>query len=88
MVRAGQGIPVLAWVPYTGGHHHQVRAWAGEWTRNAVHLRWFDADGAWDVWTWLIAVQRAPRGRIVGLPATMRPETIAYRGPQHHRDAR
>ena len=29
VTRARQAIAVLAWVPFTGGRYHQVRAWAG-----------------------------------------------------------
>jgi hypothetical protein len=80
IVRAPRGLPVLAWVPYTGGAHVRIRAYAGEWTRGdhpAVYLRWRDHAGAWDVWVWAAAVSRLPtRGALDGLPAMMRPETV------------
>jgi len=78
VTRARQAIPVVAWVPYTGGRYHQVRAWAGEWTNRAVHLRWRDNTGAWDLWVHATDVQRSSTGRITGPPATMRRDTLAY----------
>jgi hypothetical protein len=85
VTRARQSIPVLAWVPFTGGAYHRVPAHAGEWTHRAVHLRFRDQLGAWDIWVPAEAVQRSPTGRIIGLPATMRPETLAYPGNRNPR---
>jgi hypothetical protein len=75
VTRARQSIPVLAWVPYTGGSYHQIRAWAGEWTRKAVHLRWRDDAGAWDLWVHADDVQRASTRPPGGALTTMRPDS-------------
>lgn len=72
-IRARQALQVLAWVPDTGGRHHQVRDWAGEWTPRAVHLRWSDNTGAWDLWVHAADVQRSPTERMTGTSATIDP---------------
>jgi hypothetical protein len=86
ITRAGQGIPVTAWVPWTGtGAYHEVRAWAGEWTHNAVRIRWQDLDGRFDLWVRADDVRRRTERRFVGLPATMRSDTRAFPDGHPHR---
>lgn len=77
IVSAPEGIAVLAWVPFTGGAYHRVEAWAGQWTRHAVRIRFYDHAGAWDLWIHACDVQRRSIHRIAGPPATMRPDTIS-----------
>jgi hypothetical protein len=65
VTRARQSIPVLAWVPFTGGAYHRVRAYAGEWMHQAVHLRFRDQAGSWDLWVHAIDVERSESPRRV-----------------------
>lgn len=60
VTQADRAITVLAWLPWTDGHYHQVAAFAGAWTPQAVRLRWLgEGHVTWDVWTWASAVRRA-----------------------------
>lgn len=78
-------IPVQAWVPLAGGYQGEFLRVSGvaiAWTSRAVLLRWGRADKPeWQGWIWANAVRRKER-LIQGLPATHRPNLIAYRGPR------
>lgn len=57
--RCVPAIAVFAWIPWTDGRHHEVEAFAGQWTSTAVHLRWRESTGhLQDVWVWAAAVRR------------------------------
>ena len=78
VTRARQAIPVVAWLPFTGGAYHRVRAWAGEWTSGAVHLRFRDSAGAWDLWVHAVDVQRTTPKQSSSPPPTRRPDAPTY----------
>lgn len=64
--RGPRSVAVFAWVPWTDGQYHAVKAFAGEWTSSAVHLRWREStEGLRDVWVWAAGVRRRAgrRGR-------------------------
>jgi hypothetical protein len=57
--RYAPAVAVLAWVPWTDGRYRAIEAFAGQWTSNAVHLRWRDGAGCVeDVWVWVAGVRR------------------------------
>lgn len=54
-----RAVAVFAWVPWTDGQYHAVRAFAEEWTSSAVHLRWREStEDLRDAWVWAAGVRR------------------------------
>lgn len=87
--RGARAVAVFTWVPWTDGQYHAVKAFAGEWTSSAVHLRWREStEGLRDVWVWAAwcagGSSTSPSVREQVPRARLRPPRLST--PQHAAD--